>query len=72
MKTRVNSRINNIKGKTKNSFLTKKQAYYGCTRNEAIGYCLFHSIYISKKTYYAKKCSSCKRFIVLIEAKVEI
>lgn len=65
MKTRVNSRINNIKGKAKNSFRTKIQAHYGCSRNEALGYCMFHSIYINKKTYSMKNCSNCKRFIIL-------
>ena len=65
MKTRVNSRINNIKRKTNNSLLTKKQAHYGCTRNEALGYCMFHSIYVNEKTYSMKNCSSCKRFIIL-------
>ena len=64
-KTRVNSRINNVRGKANNSFQTKRQAYYGCTRSEALGYCMYHSIYIGEKIYNYKKCSSCNRFIIL-------
>ena len=68
MKSRVNSRIDNVRRKTRssNSLLTKKQGRFSCSRNEALGYCMFHSIYIGEKTYNYKKCSDCKRFIALI------
>ena len=65
MKTRVNSRINNIKGKAKNSFLTKRQGFKSCARSDALGYCLFHQVYVGEKMFSIKNCNKCNRFIVL-------
>lgn len=65
MKTRVNSRINNVKGKAKNSFMSKKQGYSKVTIDNAIGYCLFHQYYIDKKLDAKKGCSNCPKFVKL-------
>ena len=66
-KARVNSRINNVKGKSSNSFITKKQGYHKVDRNKAVGYCMFHSMYVDKVRLEAKKCDACERFIKLIK-----
>ena len=65
MKSRVNSRINNVRKGKNNSLLTKKQGYFSVPRNEALGYCLMHQIYIGEKIYINKNCNKCRRFVVL-------
>lgn len=66
MKSRVNSRINNTKGKASNSFRTKVQGYGFCKRSDALGYCMFHQIYVDERLLNNKSCDKCKRFIALI------
>ena len=65
MKSRVNSRINNTRGKHNNSLYVRKQGFKSEIREKAVGYCCHHQIYIGEKIYGIKNCSNCKRFIVL-------
>ena len=66
MKTRVNSRINNTRGKKHNSLYVKRQGTRSESRDKALGYCMFHQIYVGEKLFGIKSCSKCKRFIALI------
>ncbi len=65
MKARVNSKVNNIKGKASNSFKTKIQGSNYVKIENAIGYCLFHQFYVDKKMDMKKKCSNCPKFVKL-------
>ena len=49
MKTRVNSRINNTRGKKHNSLYVKRQGTRSESRDKALGYCMFHQIYVGEK-----------------------
>lgn len=71
MKTRVNSKTNNIKGKASNSFKTKKQGYNSCPIESAVGYCLFHQININTKVAKLKQCKNCPRFIIFNKKEEE-
>lgn len=71
MKTRVNSRINNIKGRAKNSFMVKKQGIKSETRDKALGYCTFHQVNVGVKTMELKKCNNCNRFIAFINREIQ-
>ena len=65
MKSRVNSRINNTRGKHNYSLHVRKQGFKSESREKALGYCSHHQIYIGEKIFEIKKCSNCRRFIVL-------
>ena len=66
-KARVNSRINNVKGKTSNSFKTKIQGVGRVKKESAVGYCTFHSTYVDEKRIEIKHCDTCERFIKLVK-----
>lgn len=51
MKSRVNSRINNTRGKHNYSLHVRKQGFKSESREKALGYCSHHQIYIGEKTY---------------------
>lgn len=69
MKTRVNSRINNVKHKKKksNNTLSKIQGYYSTPKRFAVGYCTHHSMNIGQKLHDMKKCEECAHFIKYIK-----
>lgn len=61
-KARVNSRINNVKGKSSNSFLTKVQGIKDNKKNSC-GFCLLHRTNVDKKRLEIKNCIECEHFI---------
>lgn len=65
MKSRVNRRINNTRGKSNNSLYIRKQGFKSESRDKALGYCCHHQVYVGERLFEIKKCSNCKRFIVL-------
>lgn len=69
MKTRVNSKINNVKHKKKrsNNTLSKIQGYYSTPKRFAVGYCAHHSMNIGQKLYDMKKCKECPHFIKYVK-----
>ena len=69
MKTRVNSRINNVKHKKKksNSTLSKIQGYYSTPIRFAVGHCTHHSMNIGKKLHDMKNCESCPHFVKYVK-----
>ena len=71
MKTRVNSKINNTKGRAKNSFLIKKQGYRSEVREKALGYCTFHQVNVGIKMFERKHCEDCPKYIKYVNKEVK-
>lgn len=76
MKTRVNRKINNFRGDTKEAknHKVKMQHNNPCKREDAIGYCLSHNIYLNWGFIgRAKKgrCIECNYFVKINNKKGE-